>query len=136
MVRLKRLLWRYVAIKEALDQYGLDQRGFGGRTGTTCRHRVQIAIGVVPVRGRTGTDLGKPAPRTPVLVRYLSWDQYGVGRRTGTICAPAWVETKDQYDMGTGTATGAVPVRGRTGTGLEQNGLGPRTGTTPDQYSI
>ncbi|KAI1357194.1 hypothetical protein F5Y08DRAFT_235662 [Xylaria arbuscula] len=58
------------------------------------------------------------------------------GPRAGTISGlgTTRVETADQYDIGTGTAAGAVPVRPRTDTGLEQHGLGRRTGTNPDQY--
>ncbi|KAJ3558067.1 hypothetical protein NPX13_g9795 [Xylaria arbuscula] len=105
------------ADKEALDQYGL----------------VDGLVRCVDLGFRRGTSTAFDP--TEVLASYqFEAALYGVGGRTVTICVPARVETTDQYDIGTGTAVGAVPVRPRTDTGLEQHGLGPRTGTNPDQY--
>lgn len=94
-----------------------------------------MAVGVVPVRGCTGTGLEKPAPRTPCWYDIWTWakyglDRYGFGRRTGTICVLARVQTTDQYGIRTSTAVCAVPVRSRTGTSLEQHEWDARTSTT------
>ncbi|TGJ82955.1 hypothetical protein E0Z10_g5794 [Xylaria hypoxylon] len=94
-----------------------------------------MAVGVVLVRGCTGTGLEKPAPRTPCWYDIWTWakyglDRYGFGRRTGTICVLARVQTMDQYGIRTSTAVCAVPVRSRTGTSLEQHEWDACTSTT------
>ncbi|KAI3319438.1 hypothetical protein HD806DRAFT_539140 [Xylariaceae sp. AK1471] len=92
-----------------------------------CSRLDQLAA-PVGLKLRTGTD------RTVGSIHDSNYASVQAWANTGLV--DGLVRYADQHDIRISTAVGAVPGRDRTGTDLEQHGLGPRTGTTPDQYGL